>query len=190
MVNCCLSVPEHGDFPSFPPAAERCGFNSVGFLCRCSPSSLVFSDYSRITVGCTGCRADNQPLTVPFHSADVFISAALSQSCLLNLKTLFTIKSNYSAWLHWGIEPCPRCFLRLPAPSAESPRVPPPACSQRLQHDMVADRCSSDGAFASPKPAAYLINAGSAGTRRFITAGSNPDWIGRGVGGGCGCYCN
>lgn len=130
MVNCCLSIPERRYFPSFPHAAGQYGFNSARSLCRCSTSALVFSDYSRITVGCTGCCADNQPLTVPFHSADVFISAALSQSRLLNLKTLFTIKSNYSAWLHWGIQPCPRCFLRLPAPSAVCRRQPVPGgCS-------------------------------------------------------------
>lgn len=132
LVNCCLSDPERRHFPSFQHAPGRYGFNSVAFL---FPSSLVFSDYSRITVGRTGCRGDNHPLTVRFHSADVFISAALSQSRLLNLKTLFTIKSNYIARLHWGIEPRHPAFSpRLPALSAEPLPTPPPAWSRWLQH--------------------------------------------------------
>lgn len=47
-----------------------------------------------------------------------------------------------------------------------------------------------DGALASLMPTAYLINAGPAGSRHFRRAESDPDWIGRGVGRGGGCYCN
>lgn len=42
--------------------------------------------------------------------------------------------------------------------------------SQRLRTEAAADRCGSEGALASPMPAASLVNAGSAGSRRFSRA--------------------
>lgn len=139
-------------------------------------SPLVCRDCSGLF--CLHGRVDNQPLTARFHSADVFISAALFQSRLLNLKTLFTITSNYSACLRWGIEPCPCCFLRLPAPA------------RRLQRDVLADRCSSDGAVASPTPTADLINAGSAAADILEERKATQIGLDEGSEEGGGCYCN
>lgn len=66
---------------------------------RLSAAAWLLRCYSVITAGFlwAASTADHHPLSVGFHSAEVFISAALFQSRLLNVKSLFTIRSNYSA---------------------------------------------------------------------------------------------
>lgn len=114
-------------------------------------------------------------------------SAALSCDDLLpdESESLFPNNSHYNPSPQRGIEPLALLFSRPLCPVTWA-CVLTAAVSLRLYSSAFVDRWRSDGAFPALKLRAYLINAGLAAIRHFITAFCEKSANQIGFGGGSG----